>query len=242
MDLRAIVTTNYQRPVVHTKLIQLPESVEDRLRTLCRMCGCTMFAAAYGIYTAALYLTFGEEHLVTSTTFSDRLQEADAACFGMYACNQIFCTPIDFRTTPRQIITALSAQITKRYAGELLPANDVIRALELPDDALKLIGNRVFTFVDQDRKTESRSGITFAPLEIAKNVGDMNLNLLIERLNGLMQASVYYSDAVSEADMDIFIEKLEQLFAVCDTAADESIVDILPDNQKEDDLPGELMI
>lgn len=242
MDLRAIVTTNYQRPVVHTKLIQLPESVEDRLRTLCRMCGCTMFAAAYGIYNAALYLTFGEEQLVTSTTFSDRLQEADAACFGMYACNQIFCTPIDFRTTLRQIITALSAQITKRYAGELLPANDVIRTLELPDDALKLIGNRVFTFVDQDRKTESRSGITFAPLEIAKNVGDMNLNLLIERLNGSMQASVYYSDAVSEADMDIFTEKLEQLFAVCDTAAEESIVDILPDNQKEDDLPGELMI
>ena len=107
---------------------------------------------------------------------------------------------------------------------------------------MKLISNYVFTFVDQDRKNESRSGITFAPLEISKNVGDMNLNLLIERLNGSMQASVYYSDAVSEADMDTFTEKLEQLFEVGDTAADDSIVDILPDNQKGDDLLGELMI
>ena len=132
--------------------------------------------------------------------------------------------------------------ITKRYAGDLLPANDVIRVLELPDDAMKLIGNYVFTFVDQDRKHESRGGMTFAPLKIAKNVGDTNLNLLIERLNGSMQASVYYSDAVSEADMDTFTEKLERLFDVCDTAAEDSIVDILPENHKEDDLLGELMI
>ena len=242
MDLRQIASTNYQKPVVHTRTIRIPEHPENRLRSLCRMCGCTMFAAAYGIYTAALYLAFGGEQIVTATTFSDRLQEADAACFGMYACNQIFCTPVHFHTTLREIITALAAQITKRYAGILLPANDVIRALELPDDAMRLIGNYVFTFVDQDRKTESHDGITFSPLAIAKNVGDTNLNLLIERLDGSMQASVYYSDAFSEAEMDTFTEKLEQLFELCDTAAEDSIVDILREKNGEDDLLGELFV
>jgi hypothetical protein len=176
---------------------------------------------------AALYLTYAEENVITTTTFSDRMKEEDAWEYGMYVYNHLISCKIHPSDSLKDVVGQVTKSVQATFDHPILPVSDAIRELGLPSEYLKLINNFVFTYVDSDRKERSYQDTIFYPLNIDKKVGDMNVNLLVEKINGSFVGNLYYSNQVTSDDMDRLGMNFERLFNGCDTVFETELLELV---------------
>lgn len=231
--LGEIKEATYETGIVNWRKLQIDSGTEDKLKAISSKSKSTLFATVYGIYMAALYLTYAEENVITTTTFSDRMKEEDAWEYGMYVYNHLISCKIHPTDSLKDVVGQVTKSVQATFDHPILPVSDAIRELGLPSEYLKLINNFVFTYVDSDRKERTCQDTTFYPLNIDKKVGDMNVNLLVEKINGSFVGNLYYSNQVASDDMDRLAMNFEQLFHSCDTVFDTELLDLV--KVQEDD-------
>ena len=231
--LGEIKEATYETGIVNWRKLQIVPGTEDKLKVISSKLKSTLFATVYGIYMAALYLTYAEENVITTTTFSDRMKEEDAWEYGMYVYNHLISCKIHPTDSLKDVVGQVTKSVQATFENPILPVSDAIRELGLPSKYLKLINNFVFTYVDSDRKERTYQDTTFYPLNIDKKVGDMNVNLLVEKINGSFVGNLYYSNQVASDDMDRLAMNFEQLCNSCDTVCETELLDLV--KVQEDD-------
>lgn len=171
----------------------ITKEMAENLKGICERKGCTIFSALYSLFVAALYLHTGKYCIATVSTYSDRMEAAYANAYGMFVYNQCVVYQAALQDTLSMLMDKINEQILQIYQRPLCSLNDIIRELELPSEYLKLQNHQVFTFVDNDRASVFGQEIKAAPVEIVKKVNDVNLDMLIERLDGALIGHLYYS-------------------------------------------------
>lgn len=171
----------------------ITKEMAESLKGICQRKGCTTFSALYSLYMAALYLHTGKPCIATVSTYSDRMEAAYANAYGMFVYNQCVVYQAALQDTLSTLMDKIKEQILQIYHMPLCSFNDIIRELELPSEYLELQNHQVFTYVDNDRASVSCQEIKATPVEIVKKVNDVNLDMLIERLDGQLIGHLYYS-------------------------------------------------
>ncbi len=238
--LDGIKETAYTKPVINERRLNFEVDAEEKLKNAGVNVKSTLFATAYSLYIAALYLTFGDENIVTTTTFSDRMNEEDVNEYGMYVYNHLISCKLNYTDKLSEINTNIAGQIRDVLNHPILSVSDEVRILGLPSEYLKLTNNYVFTYVDSDRKQTNPGGVRFEPLRIEKKVGDTNIQLLIEKIDGKFTGSIYYSDYIDESDIEKLSSYVERLINNCNELYDVELIELLEGDETQPDELGEL--
>lgn len=234
--LGKIKEETYETGIVNWRKLQINPETEHKLKEISSKSKSTLFATVYGIYMAALYLTYAEENVITTTTFSDRIKEEDAWEYGMYVYNHLISCKIHPSDSLKDVVERVTKNVQAVFDHPILPVSDAVRELSLPSEYLKLINNFVFTYVDSDRKERAYENTVFYPLNIDKKVGDMNVNLLVEKINGNFIGNLYYSNQVASDDMDRLGMNFEGLINSCDTVFETELLELV---KVQEDDPAE---
>lgn len=207
----------------------------NNLKIICEQRKRTIFSVLYSFYIAALYLQTGKHCIATVSTYSDRMETEYAEAYGMFVYNQCVVYQATLQDTLGAMMDEINKQILQIYNMPMCSFNDIIRDLGLSSEYLALQNHQVFTYVDNDRTSVSCQEIKATPVEIVKKINDVDLNMVIERLDGELTGHLYYKSCyLSKEQAEQLLYQFQRFINVGVHQLDELLLNFIEEGKRKE--------
>ena len=197
--------TGRPRPAVQTfrgahQSFVLPKSLSEKLKTLSRQEGVTLFMTLLATFQTLLFRYTGQEDILVGTPIANRNYPEVEALIGFFVNMLVMRTNLSGNPRFRELLQRVREVCSGAYAHQDLPFERLVEALQLERD---LRHSPLFQVVFQLQNTSTETlelpGLTLSPVRIEAATAKFDLNVnIVEKKQGLQGVLEYNTDIFDE--------------------------------------------
>lgn len=179
-----------------TEHLKLTASLTDRLRTLSRREGVTLFMTLLAAFKVLLYRYSGQEQIVVGTPVANRNRPEVEGLIGFFINTLPLYTNLAGNPTLRELLSRVRQVALGAYAHQDVPLEKLISALELKREMAQAdLFQAVFVLQNAPMPEFKLTDVTLSSLDIFKQTTQSDLYFsIIEMADGLTASLKYRSD------------------------------------------------
>lgn len=185
----------------------------DRLRTLARREGLTMFMACLAVLDTLVWRLTGQEKIVVGSNSANRPRPELAPVAGFFLTQVPFATDVSGDPTFRELLARAKKTALSAYAHQSVPFSKLIEALGVQDDRIRNPVVQVLLLILEGESHGQSGDLGFEPVGLydGNSRWDLMFGLYDYHDQGLSGALEYNADIFGEATVGGFLELFYRL-------------------------------
>jgi amino acid adenylation domain-containing protein len=215
----------------------LSAELSDRLKTVSRQEGVTLFMTLLAAFQILLYRYTGQEDIPVGTPIAGRTRPETESLIGFFVNTLVLRTDLSGNPSFREILARVRKVALEAYNHQDLPFEKLVEDLN-PDRTLSQtpLFQALFAFQNMPRESAKMSGLDVTAVDLDKHIAKFDLYMRMwDETSGLQGAFEYSSDIYNDSTIARVARGFEVLLEGIVADPDLRLVDlpILPHSERQ---------
>ena len=234
--------TDYSRPAVQSfkgsfQPIELSKSLSDKLTTLSRQEGTTLFMTLVAAFQTLLYRYTGQEQINVGSPIANRTRAETEGLIGFFVNTLVLHSDLSGDPTFRELLAHVKEVTMGAYAHQDLPFDKLVEAIQ-PERNMSHTPLFQVMFVLQNTPIRpiKTLNLTLTPVQFSRGIAQFDLTFnLFESETGIKGIIEYNTELFEDVTINRLVNQFQVLLENITNNPDQRIssIPILPDSEKD---------